>query len=202
MVAAASELHAVVTNPLQAELDAAPDLELKDALRKAAGHCGSLKDVNKKAAEFASKLDGASIGNGAEKMNGGQVAAINAYTQETPLYGGMNGALGGYGKDGRDALVHYAPYIKLLLRGLKPLAPLKDPFGGPVTLFRGVKLPATQLLGGLKVGEVLTWWSFTSTTTTADVLQSTDFLGIGKAGAKAAGGKKRTVFQIRLVPCF
>ena len=72
-----------------------------------------------------------------------------------------------------------------------------DEYNEPVTLFRGVKLPASLLLGDLTVGDILTWWSFTSTTTTSDVLQSTDFLGIGKAGAKATVGKKRTVFHIK-----
>ena len=197
VVPAASEIYNVIANPLQAGLDAAETMDLESSLKKAAKHCGSLKGVYAKAAEFADKLDRTIVGHGATKMSKDAAATINVYTQETPLYGGMNGALGGYGKGGREALIHYYPYIKQLLAAMLPLEPLKGAFGEPVTLFRGVKLPVSQLLGDLKVGDTLTWWSFTSTTTTSDVLQSTDFLGIGKAGAKATVGKKRTVFHIK-----
>ena len=43
----------------------------------------------------------------------------------------------------------------------------------------------------------MTMWSFTSATTSPDVLRSTNFLGFGEEGAIAAGGKKRTVFHIK-----
>ena len=48
-------------------------------------------------------------------MTAEDVAAIHIYLQESPLYGGVNGALGGWGVDGFAALPHYLPYIKLLM---------------------------------------------------------------------------------------
>lgn len=109
----------------------------------------------------------------------------------------MNAALGGYGQDGRKPLEHYLPLIKLLDDAMKSIKPLTAPDGGPVTLYRGVKMPASALLGGLKVGDTLTWYSFTSTTGEPDVLRSKNFLGIGKEGAAAVHGTKRTVFHIK-----
>ena len=105
----------------------------------------------------------------------------------------MNAALGRYGPDGRKPLKHYLLVIKLLEDALKLFRPLAAPDGEPVTLYRGVKMPASALLGELKVGDTLTWYSFTRTTADPDVLRSKDFLGIGKEGAAAVQGTKRTV---------
>lgn len=186
-----SEINA---NPL-AGLSSVATMTLKAALEMAALHCGNIAKVGTNAIAFADTFDMRAYPEGFT-LNG--VAVINAYTQESPLYGGMNAALGGYGKDGRKPLRHYLPYIKLLQDSMKPLLPVKAADGADfVTLYRGVKMPASSLLGGLGVGDTLTWWSFTSTTTTPDVLQSTDFLGIGNKGAAAARGIKRTVFHIK-----
>ena len=197
MVPPSAEIYGIVDNPLAGPLASAERMDLDASLSNASPHCGEVSTVYNTAKTFAEGVDTAAIGNGAEKMSVEDIATVNAYTQESPLYGGLNGALGGYGKGGWDALVYYMPYLINFLAAISPLKPLAAD-GKFVTLYRGVKRPASELLGNLQVGDVLTWWSITSTTTTADVLQSTDFLGIGKAGAKAtAGGKKRTVFQIQ-----
>lgn len=38
-----------------------------------------------------------------------QIASIHAYTQDSPLYVGLNGALGGWGPEGRAAVAYYLP---------------------------------------------------------------------------------------------
>ena len=107
-------------------------------------------------------------------LNASQIASIHLYTQESPLYGGMNGALGGYGRGGRAALVHYLPYIKIALGALKLLPPVA------ITVYRAVRdVPLRTLLQGQGVNGTLTWWTLTSTTSTPDVLRDPSFLGIG-----------------------
>lgn len=49
---------------------------------------------------------------------GGHCSDSHLLAGETPLYGGVNGAVGGWGVDGFAALPHYTgylPYIQLLL---------------------------------------------------------------------------------------
>lgn len=187
---------AVVVNPLGALAHVATPTSVKAALKAAAAHCGNLDVVATAAAAFAESFDlGAFAASAAFACI--HVAVINAYTQESPLYEMLNATLGGYGPDGRKPLKHYLPVAKLLNESLKLIKPVAAADGGPVTLFRGVKMPASVLLGGLKAGDTLTWWSFTSTTTTSDVLQSTAFLGIGEEGAAASQSTKRTVFHIK-----
>lgn len=190
---------------IYSEVDANPLVRLKEvlmpatleiALIAAAAHCGDLGAVTAVALTFAGRFD-MTFFEPVAVVTRLHVAAINAYTQESPLYRMMNATLGGYGNDGRKRMNDYLPYVKLLDEALKLLAPPAVHGCEPVTLFRGVKMPASRLLGGLKEGDTLTWWNFTSTTTAPDVLQSTNFLGIGKKGAAAAGGVKRTVFHIK-----
>lgn len=187
---------AVAVNPLAALANVTTPTSIKVALKAAAVHCGNLDIVATAATTFAEGFDLSAFAAPAA-LALIHVAIINAYTQESPLYGMMNATLGGYGKDGRKPLKHYLPVTKLLNDSLKLIKPVTAADGGPVTLYRGVKMPASVLLGDLKEGDILTWWSFTSTTLTSDVLQSTDFLGIGKKGAKAVAGTKRTVFHIK-----
>eukprot|EP00729_Bicosta_minor_P001899 gene1899-1396_t len=180
---------------IYSEVDANPLVRLKEvlmpatleiALIAAAAHCGDLGAVTAVALTFAGRFD-MTFFEPVAVVTRLHVAAINAYTQESPLYRMMNATLGGYGNDGRKRMNDYLLYVKLLDEALKLLAPPAVHGCEPVTLFRGVKMPASRLLGGLKEGDTLTWWNFTSTTTAPDVLQSTNFLGIGKKGAAAAG---------------
>ena len=83
-------------------------------------------------------------------------AVMHVYSQETGIYKGLNGALGGYGVGGRDAILHYHELIKLMLISTRKLPSVK-----PVTVYRGVQVDADVLLGGASVGDRITWWGFT-----------------------------------------
>merc|ERR1719275_523760 len=97
---------------------------------------------------------------GAENMTDDQAAAIMLYTQETCLYRRLNAALRNQDKQG---LQPFLPFMKLLLSGLYQL-PLVH-----VRTYRGVKLELYKTYNDL-VGQVWSWWSFSSTTTDMDVL--------------------------------
>ena len=117
-----------------------------------------------------------------------QAGSVNLYTKESIFYRALNGALGGWGPDGRAGVVHYLPYIKLAIGALK-LLPAE-----PRVVYRGVTgTPLSVLLGNRKVGDTLTWWAFTSTTGTSDVLRDAAFLGVG------AECGERTVFKINAI---
>lgn len=114
-----------------------------------------------------------------------QVASVHMYTQVSPFYKGLNGALGGWGQGGRGAAVHYLPYCKLALGGLRLLPKVV------MVVYRGVQtVPLDILLGGKRVNDILTWYAFTSTTGTPDVLQDEEFFG--------RGTNERTVFKINI----
>lgn len=115
-----------------------------------------------------------------------QAASIHLYTQESPLYVALNAALGGWASDGRDGIPHYLPYTQLAIDALKSLP------SEPMIVYRGIRsIPLSVLLGTRTVGDMLTWWSFTSTTGTSDVLRDSQFFGIG------AEFGERTVFKIK-----
>jgi hypothetical protein len=67
-------------------------------------------------------------------------AAIWMYTAEGPLYKGMNGALGGWGKGGKAMVKYYLQYIKLLMHALLQL-PLVE-----TTVFRGARCSHAAVL--------------------------------------------------------
>lgn len=118
-----------------------------------------------------------------------QAAALHFYSQELPVacpfYSALNGALGGWGRDGHTPARFYLPYVKLATSALR-LLPAE-----PKVLYRGIKgISLSQLLGNRKVGDMLTWLTFTSTTGEPDVLRDPTFFGIG------AEFGERTVFKI------
>merc|ERR1719174_1080212 len=117
---------------------------------------------------------------GAEKLTNNQAAAIMLYTQETCLYPRLNAALRNHDI---AALEPFLPFMKLLLSGLYQL-PLTH-----TRTYRGVKLELFKTYNDL-VGQVWSWWSFSSTTKNMDVLETPLFLG--KDG-------KRTLFCINAV---
>merc|ERR1712032_1411947 len=117
---------------------------------------------------------------GAENMTKDQAAAIMMYTQESCLYPRLNAALRNHDARGLEP---FLPYMKLLLSGLYQL-PLTH-----VRTYRGVKLELYETYNQL-VGQVWSWWSFSSTTKDKDVLNSDLFLG--RWG-------KRTMFSINAV---
>eukprot|EP00048_Salpingoeca_helianthica_P002946 m.62438 g.62438 ORF g.62438 m.62438 type:complete len:213 (+) comp12405_c0_seq1:891-1529(+) len=99
-------------------------------------------------------------------LDASEVGAIHLYTQETPLYSVLNLRL----RDALDTPLNpcLLPYLKLLLTALYKLPQHQ------VHVYRGVKLDIhlTYL-----VGEKITWWALSSTTTTMGLLQSERFVG-------------------------
>lgn len=105
---------------------------------------------------------------GAENITNDQAAAIMLYTQETCLYPRLNTALRNHDI---AALEPFLPYMKLLLSGLYQLPLARVP------TYRGVKLELYKTYNQL-VGQVWSWWSFSSTSKDKNVLlDSTLFLG-------------------------
>eukprot|EP00729_Bicosta_minor_P022360 gene22360-29143_t len=187
IVAAAAEVYDPIytANPLSGLQDT-PVVSLRTAVASAAEHCcspgtdddgNSLDQAVTLAEGFAAALAKRSNPNIVE-LGIEDAAMINVYTQETPLYSALNGALGGWGKGGRNAIPHYLQCTKLLLRAVRQL-----PAEPCITLYRGVRMPASILLAGSKVGDKITWWSFTSASRDPDVLRDESFLGIGEQGA-------------------
>lgn len=114
-----------------------------------------------------------------------EAAAIHFYTSQCLFYVLLNGVLGGWGKDGREPLPLYLPYSKLVLSALNKLPNVE------ATVYRGVQgVPLEKLLGGKVEGHFLTWWAFTSTTESSDVLRKPYFLGFT--------GEHRTVFVLKV----
>eukprot|EP00729_Bicosta_minor_P008611 gene8611-32998_t len=114
-----------------------------------------------------------------------EAAAIHFYTSQCLFYVLLNGVLGGWGKGGREPLPLYLPYSKLALSALNKLPHVE------ATVYRGVQgVPLEKLLGGKVEGHFLTWWAFTSTTESSDVLRKPYFLGFT--------GEHRTVFVLKV----
>ena len=124
-------------------------------------------------------------------LNVDQAAALHFYSQEflegeCPFYCSLNGALGGWGCEGHTPAHYYLPYIKLALGAIDVL-PSED----GLVVYRGVRgVALAELLCGKVIGDTLTWWAFTSTTSDDDVLRDEAFLGSGE------GLEARTVFKI------
>jgi hypothetical protein len=100
----------------------------------------------------------------------------------------MNAALRDLGAGNTALIVHYLPYINLLLKALNKLARVDL----DQVLYRGVKRPHTEVIGSLKVGDVLVLDAFSSASRSPDVLRCNDFLGVD------ASQGPRTVFQLRV----
>jgi len=113
------------------------------------------------------------------KLTVNERAAINMYTQESPLYGCLNEAL--RAKD-RSKVKPFFPFLKLLLTGLGKIPKENGDF------WRGVKRDLhADFEQKMKKKELHYFWSFKSTTLKADVLQNPMFLGTKGA---------RTLFMI------
>lgn len=150
-------------------------VNLAEAAAAAEVHCGcSLQEEVNKALSFAKRLRGSRRGQQyASQMTINDIAVIHLYTQETKLYKMMNGTLGGWGEDCLEAIKHYLPIVRLLVIAMDKLPPISG------TVYRGIRLSIEQVLGGLTVGDILTWGAFTSSTLRSDVLRDPLFLGIG-----------------------
>ena len=110
-----------------------------------------------------------------EKLLSDEIAAINLYTCETPIYRRLNQLLR---SRQREDIKVWLPFLKLLLTALHKLKTATEN-----TFYRGVHL---DLSPKYTKGKDFVWWQFTSTTQTVDCLES--FLG------KNDG---RTIFCIR-----
>lgn len=154
-------------------LASTPPVGFEEAIRAAASHrpcSGGLAAETAAALSFGHYMvrRGKNCG-----LSVDQVASINLYTQDGPFYSALNGALGGWGADGgRSASGHYMPYCKLTFGALKLLPKVAT------TVYRGIHgVALNTLLQGKTVNDMLTWWAFTSTTGTPDVLRDEAFLG-------------------------
>ena len=171
---------------------ATPLGSLQEAATLATVHCNAdLQNEVAAAFAFAAALLGSPrVGQiyAALGLTDVDVAVVHLYTQETALYPGMNGALGGWGADGTRGIPHYAPFIKLLLNAMAKLPPV-----GNAEVFRGVRdTPLDVLLKGKGVGDTLVWGAFTSTSLDADTLQDPAFFGVGP------GLGDRVIFHIKV----
>ena len=164
-----SEIYEALTENLLAPLLSIPMPSLAAAIKTAEANCGELGVFLEEARAFtmANAAYLLSIGISSE-----HVQTIFMYTKECNLYKKMNATLGNYGDevDPRSHLPHYLPFAKLLQHSLGRLPKLQ------LVVYRGVNQPHTLLLNGAKVGDVITWWSFTSTTSSPRVLRSQQFL--------------------------
>lgn len=133
----------------------------------------------------ATLADAPSISVFPEGLTATDAGSVHVYTQETPLYSGMNGAFGGWGRDATSATKHYLPYGKLLYTSCSKLSTYSG------RLFRGVRRPLSTVLGSKGVGDVFELATFTSTSICSDVLQDDAFLGIGDD----LSGQEKVVFQ-------
>eukprot|EP00729_Bicosta_minor_P005213 gene5213-21015_t len=182
---------------LRNSLPDTPLVSLHEACRRASVHCvSSLQREATAALEFASALLESPVAGpkyAALGLTVVDVAVVNLYTQETPLYLFMNGALGGWGRDGKQGIMHYMCIIKLLFNAIKKLTPLSGE-----TVFRGVyNVTLDVLLNGNGVGDTLVWGAFTSTSVDADTLH--EFINIepGLAGCVVFHIKNETGVRIQ-----
>lgn len=186
-------------NPL-AILDHAPAISLKRAIEEAAVHCSTLWQPNTIIFSFEEPLDKAlDFGNTLlaneattrqqghptlpEGFTAENAATIHIYTQDTPLYAGLNGALGGWGKgnpEGAAAIPHYLSYANLFQSACSML----PKFAG--RLFRGIPESVNAVLGGKVIGDVIQFNAVTSTSKTPAVVQDKQFLD----------GENGTILQI------
>lgn len=99
-----------------------------------------------------------------------EVAVINIYTHDKPekFYRDLNAAMGGYTPRKHKDLPGYLPFIRLLLSAMFKLEHVA------ALVWRGVRGTPAALLGGADKGpgDEVTWWTFTSTTLSADVTKA------------------------------
>ena len=210
IVAEESEMPPMLNFDLNHALAETPTVELLVAVNKAAVHCcanstfsfqnpvaealafGQNMLVEERRRRRAQRSSSAYATPGAvflpEDFTATDAATIHVYTQDTPLYVGLNGALGGWGLGGFASIMYYLHYAKLLITACSKL----PSFSG--RLYRGVRLPPSVVLGGKGVGDILELHAITSTSMTPDVLRDKTFLGIGDAGM-LHNNTQRTVFQ-------
>eukprot|EP00047_Mylnosiga_fluctuans_P000386 m.192030 g.192030 ORF g.192030 m.192030 type:complete len:361 (-) comp10053_c0_seq14:1171-2253(-) len=103
----------------------------------------------------------------ADPLSEEDIAVIQLYTQQTPLYPIMNTRLRSLD---REVLKPFRPYIKLLLVALAKL-PKRS-----CTVYRGVREDLSAHFNG-PPGEERMWWQFSSATSRLDVLRSPQFFG-------------------------
>lgn len=175
-----------------ANLDQVSTVSLKVAIEEAAVHCSILWQPNPMIFSFEDPVDDAldfgrallagqvvnqhgvqakTLPDGFNAENG---ATLHVYTQDTPLYGGLNGALGGWGKgnpQGKAAIPHYLSYAKIF----RTTCSMLPPFAG--RLFRGISKSVDVVLEGKGIGDVIQFNAVTSTSKDPAVVRDAQFLG-------------------------
>lgn len=103
---------------------------------------------------------------GLDGLTRDEAAAINIYTQDSPVYKVLNSMLL---KGDRDPLKQWFPFLKLLFTALHKLPSC------PGTYFRGV---SADIASQYTEGADIVWWAFSSSTATIKALS--DFMQPGK----------------------
>ena len=154
-------------NPI-AGLDKVPIVSLEEAMKAATADKEFSEhdlSINKNhALKFGRQLKKKS--SDAEVLNVEEIAAIQLYTQQTVLFSMLNARL--RNRD-REFLKPFLLFIKLFLSAIYKLTPISQ------ALFRGVKKNLTNFFAK---GDEKTWWGFSSTTRSAEVLTNEEFLGL------------------------
>lgn len=179
----------VTASNLYSRLEETPLVSLREAAKVAEVHCGcSLQEEVDLALSFAKRLFAQPR---AKKylrdLTINDIATFHLYTQETELYKKLNSTLGGWGDSDPKAILHYLPFVRLLVSAMDKLEAIS------CVAYRGIRLSVSLALGNRKVGDFLTWGAFTSSTLSPDVLRDPQFLGIG------AGLGERVVFVIQIL---
>lgn len=198
-------------DPLAA-LASTPTVSLEKAIKAAEIDCGAGS-----LAEFLRKARAFRANNAADlsrfQMPDEAIETFYMYTVESPLYKKMNAALGNYTLDDdeddpRSKLKHYLPFVKLLAAAIDLLPSVRQ------IVYRGANQPYEVLLNGKGVGEIITWWGFTSTSEKTRALQTPAFLnavvtttpdgtviGVNNLEVYANLGPppKKTIFQIHTI---
>jgi hypothetical protein len=186
-----AELHYDAVAAHISALDTIPVIELAAAVQLMAEKCGLNFDAELELATvFGTVFLASERGQRhAHGLTAFEVAVIHLYTQESQIYLELNGALGGWGDLGPDAVPSFLPYARLLTVALRKL-PRIELIG-----YRGVYLSLEAMLNGRGVGDVLVWNATTSCSLSPDVLQNPAFLGFDPDNQEAGD---RLVFVIKL----
>lgn len=198
-------------DPLAA-LASTPTVSLEKAIKAAEIDCGagSLAEFLREARAFRANN---AAGLSRFQMPDEAIETFYMYTVESPLYKKMNAALGNYTLDDdeddpRSKLKHYLPFVKLLAAAIDLLPSVRQ------IVYRGANQPYEVLLNGKGVGEIITWWGFTSTSEKTRALQTPAFLnavvtttpdgaviGVNNLEVYANLGPppKKTIFQIHTI---
>jgi hypothetical protein len=143
----------------------------EEPLVSLADACAPLRGIIQKVLEYASTALQETPDNPADGLTRDESAAIRLYTMEwtdenASFYSALNRALN---TNDRQDLRPWFKYLKLFLTALATI-----PCAPPQTVWRGVRKHITD---DFQRGAKVTWWAFSSCTTSLPVLQNDLYLG-------------------------